>query len=428
MTMLRRIVAGTGANAYAQAASVVIQVVSLPVMLSYWSLETYGQWQVLSAIPAAVAMADVGMVTAAGNRMTMLVGEGRVDRANALFQSILAFVLAVCAAVALGVAAALALASFDADRTVALAALAASLLVSVAGGLPEAVYKATHRYALGSMLATTARLAEWAGGLAGLLVDGRFAAVALGGLAARLAFTLGMVVHASRSTPGFRWRFAEATVDEIRRCARPALSFMVFPAANALNFQGMTLVASATLGPAATAVFNAYRTLARVTVQATGTFSHALWPEFSRLYGARDGHSLRRLYRRSSRLAILLAAVGSAVVYAAAPTLLAAWSKRQIDFDAALMLLAMGYAALAGFWHVPRVLLLATNQHAHLAWSYLLASAAMLPLAWALAPAWGLAGLVAAMAAVEIAMAVLTGVLRRRVLGGGDAVVAGVPA
>lgn len=419
-SMLRRVIAATGSNAYNQATTIAIQLASLPLFLSKWGLATYGEWMVLSAIPSYLAMADVGMVTAAGNRMTMLHAEGDLRGANHVFQSALAFMLAVAlAAIALTVGVVAwwpfpGMASFQSRA--AILVLSIGVVVSLLGGLPEAVYKATHRYALGTAFSNTIRLFEWLGGLAGLWWGGDFVSVALGALLPRAAFTLAMTIHAARSTPEFRWGFDAASRAEIRHCAGPALSFMAFPAANALSFQGMTLIAAATLGPAGTVVFNTYRTMARVTVQATATFSHALWPEFSRLFGRRDLSALGTLVRRSNRLGWALAAVASVGIYLVAPFVLRHWSKGQIAFLPPLMLIAMGYAAAAGAWHVARVLLLATNQHRGLAGPFLLASAAVLPLAWTLAKSFGLVGIMASMLVLELGMWGWCGLLSRRLL------------
>ncbi|MEP7098953.1 MAG: hypothetical protein ABI781_00495 [Burkholderiales bacterium] len=418
--LVRRILASTGSNAYAQAVTIVIQLVSLPLFLSHWDVATYGQWIALSALPSYLAMADVGMVTAAGNRMTMLIGEGSERLANQVFQSVLVFVLAVCGGAMLLVLAAAALWPADAAATfsvrVAVVLLSAAVVAALVGGLPEAIYKATHRYALGAALASTTRLLEWAGGLVGLWWFGDFIAVALGALIARVSCTLVMVLHARLTTPAVRWGFADASRAEIRRCAGPAISFMAFPAANALNFQGMTLIVAALLGPSATVVFNTYRTLARVTVQATATFSHALWPEFSRLFGQRDEAALAALYHRSVWLGLALAGGASALVYLSAPGVLQVWSKSQIAFSPTLMGVAMLYAAAAGAWHVSRVLLLATNQHSGLAWPFLTASAVCLPLAWLVAQAFGLIGAMGAMLALEVGMAVFCARLSSRLL------------
>ncbi|MDB5816504.1 MAG: hypothetical protein JWQ11_144 [Rhizobacter sp.] len=409
--LFRRIAANTGANLYAQATTIGIQLLSLPLYLSHWGLETYGHWLVLSAIPAYFSMADVGMVSATGNRMTMLVGQGAQDRATRAFQGAIAFMSVVCAATA--VIAMIVIAVMpqslqpSADSRIALAALILGVLFGLFGGLPEAVYRATHRYAFATFVSNTARILEWAGGLLGLWLYGSFLAVALGMLVPRIAATLWMVLHARRTSPEFEWGFRHATKADIRESAAPAVAFMAFPAGNAIAFQGVTLVVAATLGPAATAVFNTYRTLARVTVQGTAVFGNAVWTEFSRLYGTGDMQLLSVIYRRSWLTGIATSLLASGAVYLLAPYMLQVWSKGKIEFMPNLMLVAMAYAAVAGFWHVSRTLLLATNRHAHLAWQYLLMSALTLPAAWWLGGSYGLVGAMASMLVAEVVLMTL---------------------
>ena len=198
-----------------------------------------------------------------------------------------------------------------------------------------------------------------------------------------------------------------ATRADIRESAAPAVAVMAFPAGNAIAFQGVTLVVAATLGPAATAVFNTYRTLGRVTVQGTAVFGNALWTEFSRLYGTGDMKLLSVIYRRSWLTGIATSLLASGVVYLLAPYMLEVWSKGKIEFMPSLMLVAMAYAAVAGFWHVCRTLLLATNRHAHLAWQYLVMSVLTLPAAWWLGSSFGLVGAMASMLVAELVLMAL---------------------
>jgi O-antigen/teichoic acid export membrane protein len=419
--LLRRIVASTGANLYGQATSIGIQLLSLPLFLSYWGLETYGHWLVLSAIPAYFSMADVGMVSATGNRMTMLVGQGAQERATRAFQGAVAFTSVVCAAVAVVAMAVIALMPQSlqpsSDSRLALAALILGVLLSLFGGLPEAVFRATHRYAFAMFAANTARLLEFAGGFVGLWLYGSFLSVAVGMLLPRIAATVWMVLHARRTSPEFEWGTRHATMADIKESAAPAVAFMAFPAGNAIAFQGVTMVVAATLGPAATAVFNTYRTLSRVTVQGTAVFGNALWTEFSRMYGTGDMSRLSVIYKRSWLTGIGVSVLASGAVYVLAPYMLQVWSKGKIEFMPELMLVAMAYAAVAGFWHVSRTLLLATNRHSRLAWQYLAVSAATLPAAWWLGGSFGLIGAMASMLVAELVLMTLCTAASFRLLG-----------
>ena len=96
-TVRQRIARGIGANAFGQAVSIVIQLVGVPILLHAWGTQLYGEWLLLSAIPAYLSMTDLGFSQSAANDMTARVARG--DRAGALavFQSLGLLVYAAAA-------------------------------------------------------------------------------------------------------------------------------------------------------------------------------------------------------------------------------------------------------------------------------------------------------------------------------------------
>lgn len=407
----QRVVAGMGANSVGMAITIGTQLASLPLFLAVWDTRTYGVWLMISALPAYLSMADVGMVTAAGNRMTMAMGAGHSALANRVFQSAQGFVLGVCGLLALLVLPGVWWSAWPADAStdqrLALMALVAGVLVSFVGGLSEQLFKATHRYALGTLLGNATRLAEWAGWMLGLLLSGSFMAVALGGLLCRVAGTLLSMHIAGRGAHGLAWGLAHAAPGELRHMVRPAAAFMAFPLANALSLQGVTLLIGAVLGPVAVAVLNTYRTLARTAVQATAIMSHALWPEFARLFGQGALASLRQLAWRSAGWGVAQSLLLSAALFALAPGLLRAWTHGEIGFDPWVFGLLMAYAAVAGLCHVPRVLLMSINRHGPLALWSLLVSALCVAMVWLASEPMGLLGAAAAMLTSEALLTVI---------------------
>lgn len=408
--MKRRIIAGMGANSFGMAVTIGIQLLSLPFFLHYWSTSTYGTWLMLSAIPAYLSMADIGMVTAVGNKMTMAMGKGEVLEANKLFQSAQLFMTIVCSLIALLTLPVILFAPFtflsSVDMRIAIAVLGIGVLVALFGGLSEAVFKSTQRYAKGTLLSNLVRLGEWIGCMLGLMMVGSFAAVALFGLVARLIGTLISIQLSKRGNHGIHWGIHDAEATEIRSMIKPAISFMVFPLSNALSFQGLTLLVGAIFGPVTVALFNTYRTIARVAVQITAIFSHALWPEFSRLFGEGAIVAVRHVFRRSAILGAAQALVISLLLYFVAPWLLKFWTHGEIEFNATSMLLMLLYAAVGGIWHIPRVLLMATNQHTNLAYWALAAAVLSIALAWLLSSRLQLNGVVLGMLLSEVFIAV----------------------
>ena len=416
--MRRRILAGMGANSFGMATTIGIQVLSLPLFLHYWNTSTYGVWLMLSAIPAYLSMADVGMVTAAGNKMTMAMGRGDLAETNKIFQSAQLFMTIVCGSATLLTLPIILFAPLpwlqSYDQRVALAALCLGVLVALFGGLSEAVFKSSGRYAAGTMLGNCVRVGEWLGFMIGLVLVGSFAAVALCGLAARLSGTLAAIVLAQRGKHGINWGVKAAEKAEIRLMIKPAVSFMAFPLANAISFQGLTLLVGAFFGPVSVALFNTYRTIARIAVQITAIFSHALWPEFSRLFGANAAVAVRQLYQSSVIIGALQACILSGMLYFISPFLLNIWTHKTIEFVPSLMLLMLLYAAVSGVWHMPRVLLMATNQHTSLAYWVLLTGALCVALAYMFSQLMQLNGVVVAMLLSELLIAIICAWLAHR--------------
>jgi O-antigen/teichoic acid export membrane protein len=408
--MKRRIIAGMGANSFGMAITVFIQLVSLPLYLHYWNTSTYGVWLMLSAIPAYLSMADVGMVTAAGNKMNIAIGKGDFPEANRVFQSAQMFMMIVCCSLALLILPIIFFAPLPGlqsiDHRIALLALCAGVLVTlIFGGLSEAIFKSTERYVIGTMLSNYVRLGEWLGGMVGLITVGSFAAVAIGCLLVRLTGTFIVVMLTRRSCHGIFWGISASDSLEIQAMVKPAVSFMAFPLANALSFQGVTILVGALFGPVAVALFSTYRTIARVAVQITAIFSHALWPEFSRLFGQGADGVIEIFFRRTAFFGVIQAVCISLILYFMAPLLLRIWTHGAIEFVPTLLLLMLLYAAVGGIWHVPRVLLMATNQHVVLAYWTLGAGGLSVLLAWVLSGIFHLNGVALALLLSELFIA-----------------------
>lgn len=400
-SIARRMASGAGAYGYAQAVSIGTQLVSLPLFLYYWDMATYGYWLALTALPFYLSLADAGISTASSNQMIALIAQGQKARAAAVFQSAVAFLSSVSLLILLVIGVVLLLlppATLEAPHwKVVLMLLSISVVLSLFCSLAEVIYKSTGGYAAGTYLVTTGRLADWAGGLIGLVLTQSFVGVAASALLARLAYTLLAIGLSQRRTDFLRWGVRQASMADIQQAAVPGAQFLSLSLTNALSLQGFTLLVAATLGPAATAVFNTYRTVARIVVQVTSALSNPLWPELTALKGQKNDGAFWKLYRRANRLGLLMAAAGALLVYLVAPWLLEVWTHGQIPFTASSMVLFLLYAAVCSATQVPRAVLMSINRHAGLAWQSLVAAVVSLVVAWLLWDRAGMTGVVGAM-------------------------------
>ena len=402
----RRIASGAGAYGYAQAVSIGTQLVALPIFLNYWDMATYGYWLALTALPFYLSLADAGISTASCNHMIALISQGQNTRAAEVFQSAVAFLASISTLILLFVGIALLLLPptiLQAQQwRPVLMLLTFSVVLSLFCTLAEVIYKATGGYAVGTYLVTTGRLTEWGGGLIGLIATQSFLGVATSALLGRLIYTLLFMWLSQRRTNFLQWGVQKANLNDIKQAAKPGVLFLSLSLTNALSLQGFTLLVAATLGPAATVVFNTYRTIARIVVQVTNSLSNPLWPELTALKGQKNESAFWTLYRKANRLGLLIATGGALLVYLVSPYLLNTWTHGNVPFVPSSMVLFLFYAALCSAAQVPRVVLMSINRHVGLSWKSLLAAVISLVLAWLVWDSAGMNGVVAAMVLGEM--------------------------
>lgn len=377
---LKRIISGTGANTYCVFVIMCMQFFSLPFFLNYWSVEKYGTWLALSAIPSYLIIADFGIIAAASNKMNIMMGRKDAKKCRVIFQSAHFLTLIICLGMLFSVLPIIYLFNLiykiETDQFLALSFLSCSVLLSIYGGLADSVYRAIGINTLGTYISGSIRLFEWLGYLTGLIIEGSYSSVALGGLLFRL---IGVSLNTYMITKNqiiFRLGIKHAQKNEIKSLIKPALSFASFNLINALNFQGLTLIIATILGPTEVVIFNTYRTLTRSVVQFIGIFNHAVWPEFSRLYGINSKNIIfYDLYISSFKITLIMSLMLTIAVYLLSPWILNLWTHGKVYFQPQLMVVMLVSAGFAGLIFVPRTLLQSTNNHYKLAiWNAVIVS------------------------------------------------------
>ena len=170
MSVKQRIVSALAASAFGQAVTVGTQLLLTPMFFAKWGASLYGEWLLLSALPAYLTMADLGIGSAAGNDMTMRAGAGDQRGAQATYRS--AFrVAAVVGLLTLLVGVALALGKFSfntpptphippQEAALVVLALAANVALSFSAGVFSAGYRCAGLNATGIIVGNSARLLE----------------------------------------------------------------------------------------------------------------------------------------------------------------------------------------------------------------------------------------------------------------------------
>ena len=429
--LLDRLRKGIASEIFANLTRVVIQVGGVPLFLTFWGDEGYGEWLLLTAILGYLRLSSVGFGQATRNRMAMEVSAGKRDRALGYFQSTSLLFLVIGLIVLIGVGLA-ALAAPQIHRFLnfevldirglqqALIVLGCVIAINLQGEVLDAGFRCEGHYGLSTFLIMLSELVIFAL-VIGVLVTGG------GQVMGVICYLAGSVFRfvllravLNRYAPWIRFGVKNASFRTIRMFTLPSIAFMAFPLGQAMSLQGTLIVIGAVLGPPAVVVFNTVRMLSRYTVHLTVTFARIGSPEIAYAYGRGDMTLVRKVHWQVCRLGIWAAFLACGVLALATPWILAVWTQGKINPWPGVYLTLL---AAVLFWAAHTLaanVLQATNNHQRFAFVFLLANVVGLALAVPLTHLFSLPG--TALASLLVELAVLGYVLPRAARFGGGSV------
>ncbi|WP_435234248.1 lipopolysaccharide biosynthesis protein [Psychromonas sp. PT13] len=403
---LKRIYASVGANIFAQAVTIIIQLASVPIILSQWSLSVYGQWLMLTAIPSYFALSDLGFLTVIVNKMTILSGQKKHEKVKSLFHS----AILLCFGVITFSLVSVSLVCFFIDNGVlnlinnklALIVLVMTGVLSLTSRLVDAVFRSQGEFALGAYLLQGIRILEWSLLLLGIVLFNDFLSAALLQLAGRVIGLGVVILFASNRHKNLNWSIKDANKQDLKELIKPALSFMSFPVANAFSFQGMTICIGVIFGPAYLAIFNTYRTVSRIIVQCVNVVSNSIGPELSRQFGEGNNIAINSIHSKGRIITILSSLAVCFFLTIFGQFLLHLWVGDKIPYEAPLFYGFLTVAFLNASWQIELVYLTSLNRHMKISLVYLFASLLMLTMLYIIGNDFGHLGPIAALSTFEL--------------------------
>ncbi len=386
-------------------------------MLRFWGPELYGEWLVLSAIPAYLLLTDMGFGSVAGSDMTIRVSANDYKGAIETFQSTMALVLLCTAAIMIVLGAFCWLipihrilhltALSPAEARLTLILLSINCLIMLQWGVIAAGYRSCGNYARVMLYVNCIRIVECASFFVLLFTRARPPQLAALMLIISLLGTAWLVFQHYRCIPWLPYGFHFARSSRIRELARPAFAFMAFPACAAISIQGITLVIGLILGPIAVAVFNPMRTLSRAALQLTDAVKNSVWPELSTAYGHKDWSLARRLHRSAFQLSMFLATVTLILLAIFGPRVFTLWTHGHLHFDATAFNILLISVLANSVWNASSSVALSANRHERMSMFYMTLSVSAIILAFLLLPRMGLSGAALATLFADLGMSVV---------------------
>lgn len=410
----RRLMMGFLSNWVSRLAGTVIQLIQVPVFLHFWSVPLYGEWMIVTSIPAYLSFSNVGFGSVAGNEMTMSMS--RHDRSGALrvFQSCWWLIALICSATVLVLS--LALYYVPAARLLRLHSisetdakwiifyLGLSVLLGQLEQLLQSAYRCIGRYPFGTFLKSMLSLGAFTCTIVSVILGAGARRTALVYAIANIFGTLVLSVMVKRDIDWIEFGWHHASIAEIRKLVRPAVAFMGFPIGNALNLQGTLLAVGYALGPTSVVIFGTARTVSRVALQMIQLVNNTFEPELTISYGSKNRDLTRTLHRRACQVAIIIALVVVGAMMTIGPWFLSHWSGGHVPPSRALLSILLLVVIFYSLWSTSATLLTSTNQHQRLAANYIAATSITCALCYFFARWFGLYGAAGALLVSETIM------------------------
>ncbi|WP_319518089.1 hypothetical protein [uncultured Martelella sp.] len=419
MSVFRRIIKGSGANAVTLTAKTSEQLFLVPILLSAWSVDLYGEWLLISAIPVYFAMSDLGFLQAGSNELARRASQESEENVVRFFReftaaftswSLLLFLVFCLAAILLPLSRWLHLSILSPrEATLTFLALALAALVSMNNAALVAGLRVRKLFHIGLLIR--------AAGAYGRIIATFFLVffysatpveVAMLNLAVRcIEYATCVVVLQTLSLPP-SFAILKRRQEKLFPYMLIGLEFMLMPLAYALSLQGLTVVVGTIVGAAAVAVFSTHRTLARMVTTVLQMFVRPLRAEAGLLQRDEDIPALGRLLMRLSRITFWMSVTMGIPLMLFGGIFFRYWTHGRVDYVMPLFLLLLSASFLEGLWSIASSIRLGSNKHRPIVWGFFVISIVGIALAVLLGKIIGNLGVASSVVLSNLAMCVLT--------------------
>jgi len=392
--------AGFGMSGSIIVVSMLGQIIAVPILLTYWGGQRYGEWVVLISLVASFSVLNLGVQSYAGNRMISCYVRGDGKEGARVLHAALRLYLILCGLALLATSFLVwwpqtlswlqiqiipprhARIIIGIQGVMATYAIIGGLLMGLFRVIKQYPRQLTYSLAERVILLGSPLVVAWLGGwplhasvMVGILMAG-VACVALQDVVRRTPYPIGL---------------ASASWGDAVSLLPPSITFFGVSIATTLLSTGMIIVISKTSGALAVTVFTTTLMLTNVVRIVIQQGLNVLWPEITAT-AAHTGMSGRMLrwHRLVLKLVCFLALLGSSAIVLLGPDVLTLWTRGKIQIDVWLNLLLAVYLLIQAPALVSGVFGLATNRQKDMLRVHVVITVISMVVAWFLLSSFGI--------------------------------------
>lgn len=415
MDLKKNIFRNAGAGIFGKGAMILFRLVQVPLLLSFLGVDNYGRWLVIYSLPSWLSLANLGFGSVASNEMSISVSGGDYERANRLYSTTFALLLALLVFGGVIVSLIVPFISWEiylkdigskhSEIVGAIIILAFNVLFSFYGELFGGRFRAAQKAHQAILISSIRPWVELGMMLLMLTFSTRFDYLAFSILISTLIYILTKQYTSYKVIPILTFHFKNIDKRLFASLFKKGVAFQAFPLGNALLFQGTIMIVQIVLGPASVVLFGTARTLIRTISQGMELVNNTIWPELSHLFGCGDVDRIRKLHRIAVGISLIISTGGSLVIAIIGPSLYRFWIGKTLELPYHLLLLFLLSVPINALWLTSSVIHMASNKHEKLASRYLIANFLCVICCYLLAKLQGIEGAAFATIVVDLCLA-----------------------
>ena len=373
MELKRKLINGFSANLAGQAINIFTQLVSVALYLKYWDIKLYGEWLLVIAFPAYLAVLDLGLSTVAANMMTMYVSSNKKLQALAVFQSTWAFLnISSILLLTVGIILLKFLPNFSlidlnlissSEITKIMLIQIVNIIISLQSGILQAGYRCDGGFAFGTWIINIFKITEIISISITLIIGGGPSLVAAVILFNSLICYLTSLICLQRKTPWLKLGLNKASVIHLKKMIIPGLSFTLIPISNMIKNQGMVTLIGVSLGAEMIVVFSTTRILFNGIHQIIGLINNTIWAEISVAFGNKNLFLVKQIHHISCKVSLWVTIILVSIIFFIGRIIIEKWTAGQVPFNELYFNIMLLDIFIYSLWFTSSVILVATNKH-----------------------------------------------------------------
>lgn len=383
MSVNKNIIQNIGSNSFGVVVTLFNQVLMIPFFLSYWGVDRYSDWIVLTSISSFFTMTDVGINSVTANQFTIEYARGKKMKCNSLLSnnylilSILTIISFLVILTYVGLCDVNSNFNIHAtDESVTkkvLVILVLNIFFKMFSGSLNTIYRAVSLFSKSIIIDNLGRICETIILLIGIIFDFGLTEIVSFMMLPNIVIFIYKYFNTKRYIK-YKISLKNINLKLLQKMLIPSVGFLSFPFGNAIISQGFSLIVNLFLGAPVLVLFNTTRTLVNFIKQLVNIVSSAIWPEFSIAFGKMDFQKMKDLHRLSIGLSTLICIICSFLIMLFGKYIFIVWTNNKVTFNLGLMLSFVIVLINNTFWYTSSMCLMATNKHVKLGVYYLLLS------------------------------------------------------